>query len=273
MHGDDQNWYKVPDDRELAAQYNLLFELSLPYGLDLNDRVDISKGASRITATLGNMTTKEVRAFLDRSEAWLGDNTPEYMHSIPTGPTVMFSYISERNIKGMLKGNAVAIVIISIIMIFALRSFGIGLLSLIPNGVPILMTFGLWAILFGNIGMAAASVSAVALGIVVDDSVHFLTKYLRARREKGLDKAEAIRYAFSTVGIALVVTTIILTLGFLVMAASTFQINEQLGLMTAATMVVALIMDFTLLPTLLMVGHKDKEKKGSQNEELPKAAE
>ncbi len=275
MHGDDDGWYKVPDDRALAAQYLLLYELSLPYGLDLNDRVDIDKSATRITASLGNMTTKETRVFLDRSEGWLRDNTPKYMHAISTGPTVMFSYISERNIKGMLKGNAVAIVIISIIMMVALRSFGIGLLSLIPNGVPILMTFGLWAVVFGNIGMAAASVSAVALGIVVDDSVHFLTKYLRARREKGLDKAEAIHYAFSTVGIALIVTTVILTLGFLVMALSTFQINEQLGLMTAATMVVALIMDFTLLPTLLMVGHKDKEEKGSQNEDdtVPHPAE
>ena len=158
-------------------------------------------------------------------------------------------------------------------MALALRHFGIGMLSLIPNAVPILMTFGLWAVIFGNIGMAAASVSAVALGIVVDDSVHFLTKYLRARREKGLNKAEAIQYAFNTVGIALVVTTVILTLGFLVMALSTFQVNEQLGLMTAVTMVVALIMDFTLLPTLLMIGHKDNEEKGSQNEELPQAAE
>jgi len=275
MHGDDKGWYKIPDSRELAAQYNLLFELSLPYGLDLNDRVDINKSASRVTATLGNMTTRQTREFLTRSENWLRDNTPEYMHAAPTGPTVMFSYISERNIHGMLKGNAVAIVIISIIMMLALRSFGIGLLSLIPNGVPILMTFGLWAVTFGNIGMAAASVSAVALGIVVDDSVHFLTKYLRARREKGLDKDEAIRYAFNTVGIALVVTTIILTLGFLVMAMSTFQVNEQLGLMTAATMVIALIMDFALLPALLLVGFKDtKEKtKGETNDqEISQAA-
>ena len=279
MHGDHPSWYKIPDDRELAAQYNLLFELSLPYGLDLNDRVDIDKSATRVTATLGNLTTKATRAFLNRSEQWLVDNAPQYMHTKSTGPTVMFSYISQRNIEGMLRGNAVAIVIISIIMMVALRSFGIGLLSLIPNSVPILMTFGLWAITFGNIGMAAASVSAVALGIVVDDSVHFLTKYLRARREKGLERDEAIRYAFSTVGIALVVTTVILTLGFLVMAMSTFQVNEQLGLMTAVTMVLALIMDFTLLPTMLMVGHKDKnsdtETKGQSDDEkpLPQAAE
>lgn len=262
MHGDDQEWYKIPEARDESAQYLLLYELSLPYGLDLNDRIDIDKSATRVTATLGNMTTREVRAFLARSEGWLKDNAPNYMHATATGPTVMFSYISERNIHGMLRGNAVAIVIISVIMMVALRSFGIGLLSLIPNGVPILMTFGLWALVFGNIGMAAASVSAVALGIVVDDSVHFLAKYLRARREKGLDRPQAVQYAFHTVGIALIVTTVILTLGFLVMSASAFQVNEQLGFMTAATMVVALIMDFTLLPALLLVGHKSTDNEG-----------
>jgi predicted RND superfamily exporter protein len=263
MNGDDPAFYKLPGERNVAAQYQLLFELSLPYGLDLNDRVDIDKAASRITVTLGNLSTKDTRVFLDKSEAWLRDNTPEYMHAMATGPTVMFSHLSERNIIGMLKGNTVAIILISLILMVALRSVGIGLLSFIPNAVPILMTFGLWAVVFGNIGMAAAGVSAVALGIVVDDTVHFLSKYLRARRDKGMDKPEAIHYAFSTVGIALIVTTIILVLGFLVMSMSSFQVNEQLGLMTAATIVIALIMDFTLLPALLLIGHKGKnETKG-----------
>lgn len=266
MHGDDTDFYKVPEDRELAAQYNLLFELSLPYGLDLNDRVNIDKSSTRLTATLVNLSTREIREFLARSESWLAENTPQYMHAKPTGTTVMFSYISERNILGMLKGNTIAIIIISIIMILALRSFGIGVFSIIPNAVPILMTFGLWAITFGQIGMAASGVSAVALGIVVDDSVHFLTKYLRARRDKGLDRPEAIRYAFNTVGLALVVTTTILTLGFLVMAMSAFQVNEQLGLMTAATMVIALIIDFTLIPSALLIGQKSTEKKGGSDE-------
>jgi hypothetical protein len=104
--------------------------------------------------------------------------------------------------------------------------------------------------------MAAAGVSAVALGIVVDDTVHFMSKYLRARREKNLNKEDATIYAFQTVGTALIVTTIILTLGFMVMATSTFLVNEQLGLMTAATMIIALIIDFTLLPCLLLLGKK-----------------
>ncbi len=275
LNNDSEEFYKIPKNRELAAQYHLLYEISLPYGLDLNDRVDINKSATRVTATLGNYSTREVREFLDHAEIWLTQNTPDYMHAKATGATVMFSYISQRNIQSMLRGNVIAIIAISIILMLALKSFGMGALSIIPNAVPIAMTFGLWAITFGNIGMAAASVSAVALGIVVDDTVHFLSKYLRARRDQGLDKPEAIRYAFRTVGVALVVTTMILTIGFLVMATSAFQINEQLGLMTAATMIVALVIDFTLLPCLLLLGHTDKSsQKGVQDEQtIPKAAE
>ncbi len=267
MHGDDQDWYVVPDNRALSAQYLLLYELSLPYGLDLNDRVNIDKSSSRLTVTLGDQTTQEMKAFIAETQNWLSDNFPENVNAVPTGPTSMFTNITHRNIDGMLKGNAIAIVAIALIMMLALRSVGMGALSIIPNAVPILMTFGLWALTFEKIGMASATVSAVALGIVVDDSVHFLTKYLRARREKGLSKPEAIKYAFETVGLALVATTIILTLGFSVMAMSAFQMNAQLGLMTAATMVVALVMDFTLLPALLLIGHK--KEKGSHNEDVP----
>ncbi len=267
MHGDNPEWYAVPNDRDLAAQYLLLYEMSLPYGLDLNDRVDIEKSATRLTATLGNVNTEQVREFLVRAENWQKENVPDYMFSKATGPTVMFSFISQRNIESMFLGNAIAIGMIAIIIIFAIRSFGIGMLSLIPNTIPILMTMGIWALTYEKIGMASATVTSVALGIMVDDTVHFLTKYLRARREKGLDRVEAIHYAFDTVGKALVVTTVILTLGFAVMATSSFQINMQLGMITAATMVIALIMDFLLLPALLMVGHK-KQIQGAKNEKI-----
>ena len=260
MHGDSEEWYRLPEERDLAAQYLLLYEMSLPFGLDLNDRINIDKSATRISATLGNYTTKDMREFIERTSTWLKHNVPSDMHATATGPTALFSYISFRNIKGMLQGNVIAIVSIAFIIMMAMRSVGIGALSLIPNAVPILMTFGVWGLISGNIGMASATVSAVALGIVVDDSVHFLSKYLRARREKGMDQAEAIKYAFETVGLALVITTVILTCGFLVMAMSTFQINEQLGLMTAVTMVIALIMDFTLLPALLLIGYKKKDE-------------
>jgi len=259
MHGDDEAYYNLPEDRELAAQYLLLYELSLPYGLDLNDRIDIDKSATRITATLGDVSTVETRVFLERAEAWLRDNTPAHMHANPTGATVMFSYIAERNIVSMLKGNAIAILLISAIMILALRSWSLGLLSLLPNAIPILMTFGVWAALVGIVGMAAATVAAVSLGIIVDNTVHLLTKYQRGLKEHGLTTADAIRYAFRTVGMAVAVNAIVLAFGFAVLTLSTFKINNELGMLMALTVIIALIVDFLLLPALLMLGSRDKK--------------
>jgi predicted RND superfamily exporter protein len=263
MHGDDENWYRVPENRELAAQYLLLYEISLPFGLDLNDRINVDKSATRVSVTVDDLSTTEIRAFLDRSINWFADNAPAYMHNRPTGASVMFSYISQRNIESMLRGNLIAILAIALIMILSLRSLGLGLLSLVPNAVPILMTFGVWSLLVGQVGMAAATVTATSLGIVVDDTVHFLSKYLLARRERGHDRADAIRYAFRTVGPAIVVTTVVLTAGFSVLAASTFLVNAQMGMLTAIAVVLALVTDFLLLPALLLIGYTTQTKEVS----------
>jgi predicted RND superfamily exporter protein len=262
MHEDDPAWYRIPDSRELAAQYLLLYELSLPYGLDLNDRINIDKSATRVTATLDDIPTRQTRAFITRAKEWFSANTPEHMRSGPTGAPVMFSYISERNIHDMLRGNVIAVILIAIIMMIALRSVAFGAFSLVPNIMPILMTFGIWAILVGQIGMAAATVSATSLGIIVDDTVHFLTKYLRARREQGLDRAGAINYAFRTVGFAIFATSIILAAGFGVLAFSTFKITGEMGTLTALAIIIALVGDFLFLPSLLLLGSKKTSSKG-----------
>jgi predicted RND superfamily exporter protein len=261
LHGDAPEWYRLPEERQLAAQYLLLYELSLPFGLDLNDRINIDKSATRVTATLDEISTAGVRAFMDRSQDWLRGNAPRYMWAKPTGATVMFSFISERNIEGMLAGNAMAVFLIVIIMIVSLRSFSLGTMSLLPNTIPILMTFGVWALLVGEVGMAAATVSATSLGIVVDSTVHFLSKYLRARREKGLDRPAAILHTYRTVGLAIVVNSLILSFGFAVLSLSAFRVNAQMGLLTAIAIVIALAVDFFLLPALLLVGHKAKKGK------------
>ena len=109
-----------------------------------------------------------------------------------------------------------------------------------------------------------ATVTATALGIVVDDSVHLLTKYLRGRREKGFTTEEAIRYAFRMVGPAIMTTTLILTAGFAVLALSTFKINAEMGLLTAMAIALALIFDFLFLPALLMLGKKKTETTNAQ---------
>ena len=113
------------------------------------------------------------------------------------------------------------------------------------------MTFGLWGHLVGRVGLAGSVTTAIAFGIIVDDTIHFLSKYLKFRRE-GLSATEAVRAVFRTVGHALWTTTAVLSLGFLVFASSGFEVSWALGLMVATTLVFALLADFLLLPTLLM---------------------
>jgi len=273
MHGDDAAWHKLPEDRELAAQYLLLYEISLPYGLDLNDRINIDKSASRVTATLTNTSTADTKVFLENARAWLMENAPDYMKpTVPTSAQVMFTYVAERNVESMISGNIIAILAIGLVMIFALKSVKLGILSIVPNGLPIIVAFGVWALLVGTVGFSVAAVASVSLGIVVDDTVHFLSKFVRGIREKGYDRAGAIKYAFETVGAALVVNTVILVIGFAYLATSHFKINADMGLLTALAILLALIFDFLFLPAIMMrgssrfvAGNKNDSNEGVEN--------
>ncbi|NOX09068.1 MAG: MMPL family transporter [Gammaproteobacteria bacterium] len=257
MHGDALDWYRLPDQRNLAAQYLLLYEMSLPYGLDLNSQLNLDKSASRLTVTLDTLPQKQIIEIIERSEAWLKDNMPPAMQAKATGTIVMFVNLAVRNIIGMLGGTALGFVLISITLIFALRSVRLGLISLIPNFIPVLITFGLWAIFVGEIGIIASMITATSMGLIVDDTVHLISKYRRARLEHNLQPHDAIRYSLTHVGKALWVTTTIMVAGFMVLAFSSYKLNVDMGILTATVVSIALIMDFLLLPVLLIFVDKE----------------
>lgn len=252
MHGDDASYYRLPDERDLSAQYLLLYELSLPFGLDLNNQINIDKSSTRFTAILESVSTQSALDLEDSAQEWLRNNAPPEMASHGASPLIMFSHIAMRNIDSMMTGTILALLLISAILAGVLKSFKLGLISTIPNLVPVFMTFGIWAVFVGHIGLAVSVVAPVALGIIVDDTVHFLSKYKRARRELGKTAEEAVRYSFHTVGTALFLTSIILVCGFFVLTFSGFQMNVHLGLMTTIAILCALVADFLFLPTLLM---------------------
>ena len=258
LNAGDPAFYRVPDTRELAAQYLLLYELSLPYGLDLNNQLDINKSSTQVIVTIDDMTTNELRAWIARAENYLADELGFTLTAV--GPTVMFAYISERNIQSMLLGTLVAVFLISGVILIALRDVRLGIISLIPNLLPAALAFGLWGLLVGQVNMAVAVVAGMALGVVVDDSVHFLSKYQIARRELKLSANDAVISAFNGVGTALVVTTLILTAGFAILAQSTFGVNSYMAMLTGIALVIALIADMTLLPALLIALDKDKKE-------------
>ncbi len=253
LHEDAQAWYRIPDDRELTAQYLLLYEMSLPYGLDLNDQINVDKSATRLVATTINLSSKQTLDLEARARAWLGQHgLPAMAAAQGSSPGMMFAHIGQRNIRSMITGTTVALVLISLVLIVALRSLKLGLISLIPNLVPAALAFGLWGLLVGRVGLALSVVSAMSLGVIVDDTVHFLSKYVRARRERKVGSQDAVRYAFSTVGMALWVTSLVLIAGFLVLAQSAFEVNAGMGLLTALILAIALVADFLFLPPLLM---------------------
>ncbi|MDE2813149.1 MAG: MMPL family transporter, partial [Gemmatimonadota bacterium] len=251
MHGDDPAFYRLPEDPDLAAQYLLLYELSLPFGSDLNDRIDVAKSATRLVVTTKNAWSRDIRELDERAQVWLRANAPTFAQEA-SGLSVVFAHLSLRNINSMLRGTITAMALISFILIWIFKSVRVGLLSLLPNFIPAIMSFGLWGYLVGHVGIASSVVIAVVFGIVVDDTVHFLSKYLKARRE-GLAAPEAVRSAFHMVGHALWTTTAVLSAGFLVFATSGFEVSWALGLLVTITIAFALVADFLLLPTLLMV--------------------
>ncbi|WP_033956677.1 efflux RND transporter permease subunit [Psychroserpens jangbogonensis] len=260
MHGDDESFYRVPDNREEAAQYLLLYELSLPFGLDLNNQINVDKSESRVTVTLKNLDSPEMIAFAEKSERWLVANTPKEMHAIAVSPMLMFSKLGFRQAESMFNGNIIALILISLVLMLALRNFKLGLLSIIPNVTPVLVGFGIWALYKGQINTGMVIVFGMTLGIIVDDTVHFMSKFLRARRELGYDAKQAVVYAFETVGKALVTTTIVLLAGFAVLSTSSFALNSYMARITVIIITSALIIDFVLLPSLLILTSKKKEK-------------
>jgi predicted RND superfamily exporter protein len=251
MHADDPAYFRQPDSRELGAQYLLLYEMSLPYGLDVNDQINVDKSGLRLDVTYGDVDVATIERETTAAEAWLhARGTPSMAEARGTGPALMFAKITRRNIESMVLGTGAGFLIIAAILMGALRSVRMGVISLIPNIVPTLMAFGVWAVLVGEVGFAVSVIAGLSIGIIVDDTVHFLSKYNRARRR--MTAEAAVEYAFRHVGPALVATTLIVATGFAMLGMSTFRVTAYMGGLTALTVVCALVVDFLLLPALLI---------------------
>ena len=250
LHGNDPGYYRIPEERDLASQYLLLYELSLPFGRDLNHRVDVAKASTRMTVIIGNPSSKVHRELADKAEDWASANIPNVDVTV-SGITMIFAHLSKRNIESMLSGTIIAMAVISLLLIIVFKSIKFGLISLIPNFLPPAMAFGLWGHVSGVIGISSSVATIVAFGIIVDDTIHFISRYLRARQDSKSPE-ESVQYVFSSVGKALFTTTVVLALGFLVFVVSGYVGSWVLGLLIAFTLVFALIADFLLLPVLLL---------------------
>lgn len=259
MHGDNPGHYSIPQDKEEAAQYLLLFELSQPQGADMTNLIRSDKTGTRLIISTATMDSLSLRNLGIEQKAWIEQNLPAYMHAEPTSLIYMWTHLGPSSSASAIQGALVALLIISLVLTLVFKSLRYGLISLIPNLLPAGIGYGIWALYSGMLQMSQMMVLSITIGIVVDDTVHFLSKYLRARREHNANAQDAVRYAFKHVGAPLWITTVVLVAGFGLLISSSFVPNSDLGSLTALILIAALALDFFMLPPLLML--IDKQKK------------
>lgn len=252
LHADAAEQYRIPPSRELAAQYLLLYEMSLPMGLGLDDSLNNARSATRMQVRLHRTDSEGILAMEQSAVRWAQQHAPLLHIKQATGLDIIFANLTFRNIHAMLQGTGFALLMISLLLIAALRSWRMGLISMIPNIMPALMAYGLWVLMDGEIDTATSVVACLCLGIVVDDTVHFLSKYRYARQQLALGAEDAIRYSFHTVGVALFITSLVLVSGFLILEFSHFNPSASMGTLLALSIATALLIDFLLLPPLLL---------------------
>jgi predicted RND superfamily exporter protein len=258
IHGDDPAFYRIPEGQELTTLYFLLSDKSNSLRMDLDSIINLNKSSTRYSVLLENVTSKEIRELERKGYRWLRQNAPSYMHTPGTGLAMLFAYLTKKNINTMLFGTGLALVFISCSLIFAFRNIRIGLISLFPNLLPAMMALGLWGLIMRRVNLSVSVLAAMSLGLVVDDTIHFLSNYLYAKRKLHMNPPEAVGYTFHTVGGALFKTSVILVSGFLVLSLSGFKVNAYMGILTAIAIAFALLADFLFLPPLLLNLDKNK---------------
>lgn len=255
MHGDDPAQYRLPTDQNLAAQMLLMYEMSLPFGMDLGDQVTIDKTATRIAVTLGRLDTQQIREFKSRADTWWSTNAKRsaLIPSVGTGETAVFAELTHISIAYMVSGLLFALLSITVCVALFLRSIPLGLISILPNVFPFTLLFGIWALWSGEINTAAANVCVVIYGLIVDATIHISNQYRNQRIVLGHDRETALRLTYRHVLPSVFANSLILALGFLVLSVSSFSMNADFGLLAALAIVLGFAFDVLCLPLLLYV--------------------
>lgn len=253
MNGGLEEYYRLPEQRELAAQYLLVYQFGLPQGLGIETYINTDSSAVRLTANIHKSNSNDMIELDERARKWLEANATSIKPINGTGMDLMFSRIAKSNANSLLNGTLLILILVSVILLMVLKSVRLGCISLVPNIAPAILAYGIWGYLYGVIDLSSSVVICIALGIVVDDTVHFLSKYRHAKTALAKSTEDAIRYAFHSVGGALLITTVALVAGFLITILSAFEPSANLGILLSLTLTLALIIDLILLPSLLLL--------------------
>lgn len=238
---------ELPQDKNLVAQYLLLYSMSLPQGMELNDKIDTNERYLRLTINSNIQDTSKDLAMID----WIKDywkNETKYSADIQ-GQTAIFAYMQRDVTDTLISSITATLAIVAIFMFLIYRNFKMLLLFIIPNIAPIVLVAGVMGYLDITIDIGVAISAAVILGIAVDDTIHFFSKYFESIETKTFE--ETIDYIISHSGNAMILTTFILSITFSAFFVSSFTPNINFAIVTIISLNIALVFDLIFVPALL----------------------
>jgi len=233
------------------AQYVLTYELSLSAGQTINDFYDSARQSSRVSALLAGGNSRSVIALEGSIYDWFRQHADPNYKIVVTGISIPVSHMSVLNAESMVYGNLFSLALIAGLVGVYFKSLRILVIASLAMCLPIAMGFGLWGWLVGDMGLAASVISAMTIGIVVDDAIYIIYRYRHARMVMGETPQEALRLTMLTVGNAVFSASIGLGAGFALLGLSGFEVNRALGLCTTFVIVSGLIVDVILVPRML----------------------
>ncbi len=254
MHGGHPKHYVLPRDRRVIAAY-----LEMAGGRDregMERLVDWDYTRANITVMCAWPNTRRVRKVLQEVQRFLA--RPDVKRRLGkdvkvevTGMVPMLANVADRMVAGQVKSFFAALVVICVMMVLVLWSFRVGLLAMIPNVLPILLTMGLMGWLGITLNVTTVMIASIALGIAVDDTIHMLVRIRSESRAKG-NHEEGCERALQSVGRAVVFTSVVLSGGFAILLLASLVPAGHFGILIAFTMLSALLADLVLIPVLIL---------------------
>ena len=249
FHADNPAYHTIPDSRELIAQYLILYESAGGSETEKHVSADYQRAPLELRLRM-SMTSKvkELAAAIDHEVA----KTPLRVSTFEkTGIGALWLKLMDYIVTSQIMGFSLAFSAIATLMCILLRSVKAGLIAMIPNLVPVLLTLGTMGWLGIPLDYSKVSIAAIAMGIAVDDTIHLVLRFRHEFRLCG-NYADALGRALLDVGQALVITSIALVVGFSVLLVSILDSQATQGMLLSATIVMALVADFLLMPALIL---------------------
>jgi len=249
LHDNDETFYMIPNDKKMLAQEVLLFENT--GSDDLEDVVDSQFSKVRVTIKIPWVDAIKAKDIIQYIHKEVGTMFPEDSYNITGMVPLLINTFSNASYSSI-RSYGISALAISLMMMLVLASFRLGLISMIPNIIPII--FGLILMYIGSMALDIFTllIGSIAIGIVVDDTIHFMYNFKRYFLQYQ-DSIKALEKTFRTTGKAMLITTIVLTLGFYSYSISSMSSVENFGLLTGSIVIFALVSDFLLAPVLMIL--------------------